>query len=105
MKIDIKKVALINIIATLIIIICIILQDIYQGEYHSYRRLRSILGYFGILHSFIISVITTIIIVKYYYSVRFQKPLKFLYLLLPSLIILFYFLFMLIYALIISIIN
>ena len=80
MKIDIKKLVYINFASALIIIVSLILQYIYHGEYHLYRRLRAILGYFIIFPLLIISVITLIFILKNFYFKKFVKPPKLFYL-------------------------
>lgn len=92
----IKRASLFNIVTAITIIVAVSVQLHLSGEYIYFRRARAILGYFIIIPSLMITLIGTIIVIKYYLSNRFNKPYKYLFLTIPSILILLYIIYMLI---------
>lgn len=79
MEKSIKKISIVNYVFITIIVASGLIQLYYQGELINYRRLRAILGYFVIIPSVFISLTLTFFIIKYYYKIRFKKPLKYMF--------------------------
>ncbi|MBA9073165.1 Na+-driven multidrug efflux pump [Flavobacterium gossypii] len=95
----IKKAARINFLSAIIIVMAGITQLSLYGEYIVYRRIKAILGYFIILPSLLVCLISIIIVLNYYFK-NFKKPFKWLYLTIPSILIFGYAFFTLLFILI-----
>lgn len=89
MENKIKKYSLLNLVIIIIIIGLGIIQNLYYGDIH--RRLTAFIGYFLILPLFITSICLTIPILNYYIGKNKSKNLKYLYLTIPAILFIVYF--------------
>jgi hypothetical protein len=85
----IKKISIINLIISLIIMVAGILQIFYQGELVHFRRLRAVLGFFIILPLLFVSLVLSIFVFNHYLNKK-NKKLKYFYFSIPTVIIYVY---------------
>ncbi|RZK11110.1 MAG: hypothetical protein EOO43_19615 [Flavobacterium sp.] len=79
--------SIISLIAFLIVIIGGLIQLNFNDEYPEHRRLRAIIGYFVILPFSFLSFVMTFLVIRFFYTIRFKKPLLRLYMTIPSLLL------------------
>lgn len=86
----IQTYSIISLIAFLIVIIGGITQLNFNHEYPEYRRLRALIGYFIILPFSFLSFVMTFLVIRFFYAIKFKKPLLHLYMTIPSLLLALY---------------
>ena len=90
-KNNMKKISIINFCLATLIILSGIIQLYCEGEFHVYRRVKAILGYFVILPSAFFSLILTFKVLGFYLKKEKKDTYIPLYLSIPSIILLGYF--------------
>jgi hypothetical protein len=91
MEKKIRSASITSLVSFLLILMAGFVQLYLKVEYNViYRKVSAILGYFVIVPAFLASTIGTVLVIKYYWN-NFKAPFKWLYFIIPSILTLLYF--------------
>lgn len=104
MEKTIKKLSYLNLFLAVMIVLLGLIQLYLEAETITYRKIRAVLGYFFIVPMVFISFVAIIYLLNCYFKNKLQFPLKYIYYNIPTIIILLYILFAIIYIFVITLI-